>query len=220
MIGIYKITSPSNKIYIGQSVNIERRFKWHKKHTVKTNSKLSNSFKKYGAENHLFEVLEECSLDDLNIRERHYQEYYNVLSNGLNLRLTKTSDRSGYFSTEVKYKLSEMRKGKKHSVDRKLKNSMSKIGVKHSEDRVLANRLGQLGSKQSDETKLKRKSILLDLYKNDDIRFACGKLLLNTETGIYYFGLVPASESINMKRSTLSAKINGRVKNNTPFIRV
>ena len=29
-IGIYKITSPSNKIYIGQSINIERRFKEYK----------------------------------------------------------------------------------------------------------------------------------------------------------------------------------------------
>jgi predicted GIY-YIG superfamily endonuclease len=29
-IGIYKITSPSNKIYIGQSINIERRIKQYK----------------------------------------------------------------------------------------------------------------------------------------------------------------------------------------------
>ena len=29
MIGIYKITSPNKKIYIGQSINIEKRFKWY-----------------------------------------------------------------------------------------------------------------------------------------------------------------------------------------------
>jgi len=61
MIGIYKITSPSKKIYIGQSVDIERRFKWHKKHTIKTNGKLSNSFKKYGADNHVFEIVDNIS---------------------------------------------------------------------------------------------------------------------------------------------------------------
>ena len=30
LIGIYKITSPSNKIYIGQSLDIDRRFKTYK----------------------------------------------------------------------------------------------------------------------------------------------------------------------------------------------
>ena len=27
MIGIYKITSPTNRVYIGQSVNIKKRFR-------------------------------------------------------------------------------------------------------------------------------------------------------------------------------------------------
>ena len=31
MIGIYKITSPNGKIYIGQSINIDRRFKSYRK---------------------------------------------------------------------------------------------------------------------------------------------------------------------------------------------
>ena len=53
MIGIYKITSPTGRIYIGQSVNIERRFKQHKRKTknYKPNTLLINSFNKYGAEN-------------------------------------------------------------------------------------------------------------------------------------------------------------------------
>lgn len=48
MIGIYKITSPSGKIYIGQSVNIERRFLDYKKSLKKSQIKLYNSIKKYG----------------------------------------------------------------------------------------------------------------------------------------------------------------------------
>lgn len=35
MIGIYKITSPSGKVYIGQSVNIKERFKSHLKNRKK-----------------------------------------------------------------------------------------------------------------------------------------------------------------------------------------
>lgn len=43
MIGIYKITSPSGKVYIGQSVNIERRFLDYKKSLKNTQIKLYNS---------------------------------------------------------------------------------------------------------------------------------------------------------------------------------
>jgi group I intron endonuclease len=220
MTGIYKIISPSGKIYIGQSVNIERRLKWHKKNTAKCNSKLANSFKKYGADNHLFEVIEECIIELLNERERYYQEHYDVVNKGLNLLMTKTNDRSGYASIEVRKKLSELRKGKKHSPERNLKNSLSKLGVKHSEERKEINRKAHLGLKQSQESIYKKRIKGLEINKNDDIRYACGKLILNTQTGIYYLGLVPACESANLKRSTLSHKLIGRLYNDTDFIRV
>ena len=63
MIGIYKITSPSNKVYIGQSVNIQKRFRDYKslKRSIKQQPRLYNSFVKYGVNNHLFEILSECT---------------------------------------------------------------------------------------------------------------------------------------------------------------
>ena len=64
MIGIYKITSPSNKIYIGQSLNIEKRFYDYKKlFNCKGQHYLYRSFLKYGIENHTFEVIHELPLD-------------------------------------------------------------------------------------------------------------------------------------------------------------
>jgi hypothetical protein len=59
MVGIYKITSPSGKIYIGQSVEIKRRFNSYKRMYVKNKGvvKLYRSFLKYGADNHIFEVV-------------------------------------------------------------------------------------------------------------------------------------------------------------------
>jgi len=59
MIGIYKIINPFGKIYIGQSVNIEKRFKTYKalSKNVIGQTKLYRSLKKYGAENHKFEIL-------------------------------------------------------------------------------------------------------------------------------------------------------------------
>ena len=53
---IYKITSPSNKIYIGQTVNIIKRKSYYKKGDCKAQPKLYSSFKKYGWDNHLFEL--------------------------------------------------------------------------------------------------------------------------------------------------------------------
>lgn len=221
MTGIYKITSPSNKIYIGQSVNIERRFKWHKANSIKTKGRLANSFKKYGVNNHLFEVICECDVSELNIKERNYQDFYDVIGkNGLNLLLTKTNDKSGYTSIEVRNKLSEIKKGKKHSPERNLKNSLSKLGIKHSEERKEINRKAQLGRRTTDQAKYNQKVAGLKANKNDNVRFACGKLILNTQTGIYYLGLEPACEASGIKRSTLSHKLCGRLENNTDFIRV
>jgi group I intron endonuclease len=71
MIGIYKITSPTNKIYIGQSVDIERRFKEYKRLNCKKQTKLYFSLKKHGVENHVFEILEECSQDNLYIPRKN-----------------------------------------------------------------------------------------------------------------------------------------------------
>ena len=74
--GIYKITSPSNKIYIGQSSNITLRWYYYNKYLAKSQPKLNNSFNKHGYENHKFEILEECSKEALNEREIYYIKYY------------------------------------------------------------------------------------------------------------------------------------------------
>ena len=108
MIGIYKITSPSDRIYIGQSVDIERRRKSYQKSIGSKQAKLYASIVKYGFSEHIFEVIEECSVEELNTRERHWQDLYDVLSEkGLNCRLTGTKDKSGYISQTSLNKLSE-----------------------------------------------------------------------------------------------------------------
>lgn len=102
MTGIYKITNPLGRIYIGQSVDIERRFCSynHLRHCSQQH-KLYRSFLKYSVLSHIFEILEECDEEQLNERERYWQDYFNVLSDtGLNLKLTKTTDRSGRMSKE------------------------------------------------------------------------------------------------------------------------
>lgn len=114
VVGIYKITSPSGKIYIGQAINIIERFESYRKiQNCKGQKKLYNSLIFYGSLNHIFDKIEECLESQLNIRERYWQDYYDVLGpNGLNLILTKTNSKSGKLSEEVCLKKSNSMKGK------------------------------------------------------------------------------------------------------------
>ena len=78
MIGIYKITSPSKKIYIGQSRDIRKRFYLYKKYKGKTQPKLYKSFLKYGVERHMFEIIKECSVAELNDLEIYYIKHFDL----------------------------------------------------------------------------------------------------------------------------------------------
>ncbi len=169
MIGIYKITSPSNKIYIGQSIDIDKRFYKYKLLDCILQIRLYRSFNKYGIENHIFEVLEECDENQLNNKERYYQDLYDVIGkNGLNCKLTETEDKSGRLSEETKKKISESNKGKKLSKIHinKLKNKIiSKeqreklkiinLGKKHPKETRLKISKSNLGKKHTEESKIK-----------------------------------------------------------------
>jgi len=108
MVGIYKIVSPTGKVYVGQAIDIEKRKKSYKKLKCKGQPRLYNSLVKYGFSEHIFEVVEQCSVEKLNTRERHWQDLYDVLSEkGLNCKLTKTGDKAGCYSQESRRKNSE-----------------------------------------------------------------------------------------------------------------
>lgn len=84
-IGIYKIENLVNgKIYIGQSIHVEKRWKEHCQPSA--NSLIGMAIQKYGKTNFSFQLLEEIPPDQLNKREAYYIRYYNSLSpNGYNL---------------------------------------------------------------------------------------------------------------------------------------
>ena len=79
MIGIYKITKIENgKSYIGQSNDIERRFKEHKN---KIDIPVEIAIQKYGAVAFKFEIIEECSLEQLDEREIYWIAFYDTFNN-------------------------------------------------------------------------------------------------------------------------------------------
>lgn len=93
MTGIYKITNLiTNMSYIGQSLNIEKRWNEEKRRAFLENDRsynypLSKAFRKYGLKNFSFEILEECSQDLLNEKEKFYISKYNTFYNGYNQTL-------------------------------------------------------------------------------------------------------------------------------------
>lgn len=83
-IGIYKITSPSGKIYIGQSTNIEKRFLNYNTKNCNRQKQLFESFLEFGINNHKFEIIEECEIINLKYKEKFWINFHDSYKNGLN----------------------------------------------------------------------------------------------------------------------------------------
>jgi group I intron endonuclease len=225
--GIYKITNQFNKVYIGQSIDIQKRFKVYKRFSCKNQTKLYNSLKKYGVENHTFEIIEECIFEKLSNQERYWQEFYNVVDKGLNCHFTNDSNSPKKYSKETCKKISNALKGNTNclgniqSKETKIKRGLSLKGKKHSREHIekirkflLSDKNTLRGRKRNEETKQKMR--LAQIGENRK----SAKLVLNTETGIYYSTIKEACLSKNIPYSTLKHIFLGRSKNKTNLILV
>lgn len=92
MIGIYKIENLiTNQVYIGQSTDIANRWIQEISSAINPNSKaynypLSQDIREFGLVNFNFQVLEECSAEQLNKQEKHWIDIYDSYNNGYNQR--------------------------------------------------------------------------------------------------------------------------------------
>ncbi len=88
--GIYKITNNLNQnSYIGQSIDIYKRWQTHKQRykyqdKKEYNKVLYKAFRKYGIENFSFIILEECLKEELNKKEKYWIAYYDTYYHGYN----------------------------------------------------------------------------------------------------------------------------------------
>jgi group I intron endonuclease len=170
MIGIYKITSPSNKVYIGQSIDIERRFRHYKRMVCKEQIKIYNSMLKYGVDAHIFEILELCDTEELNNRERYYQDLYDSVNNGLNLLYVKSEHFNGGHSEESKKKISDSLKGRTFTDEHKYKIGLSNSRRVISPETREKLRIASSGKKASPETKEKQRQSRLGSKRSEETK--------------------------------------------------
>lgn len=200
IIGVYKITNPNGRIYIGSSIDVERRIKNYKNlNKGQRQRKLYNSFQKNGFENHKFEIICQCLIENLYDLERYYGELYNCTSSfNLNCQLPKTGDKKILISEETKIRISECKKGEKHwafgkkmKEDSKLKISRSHTGKKHT---------------QSHKDKV-------------SLNNASSRLVIDLNTGFFYNSVTDLHKYYNkFSRSYLIGMLNGNRINKTSFI--
>lgn len=88
-MGIYKITNTqTNECYIGQSVDVYKRWNDHCKCGLGIDTppgnKLYKAIQDYGLENFTFELLTECTKEELNSKEKYFIELYQAKDYGYN----------------------------------------------------------------------------------------------------------------------------------------
>lgn len=160
MIVIYKITSPTGKVYIGQTWNFKRRMYEYKSLNIKRQVYLYNSFIKYGFDSHKFDILYEFPIDiSQDIIHKYeflyWQQYKDCGFELLNIAIPGIGP--GRTSAETIAKRSKLLKGRKHSKEVIEKMKLAQKNRKPiSEEARKKMSDAHKGKKQSKETIEKR----------------------------------------------------------------
>jgi group I intron endonuclease len=218
IVGIYKITNPKGKVYIGQSVDIERRFlKYQYVNTQSKQPRIYNSIKKYGWKNHIFEIIEECPIGLLDERELYWGENFKVLEeDGLNCRL---GNGKGNLRKETKEKIGNANIGKKRTQEQKNKISLSKIGGKGYPKGIkrpieFGENLSKLLKGKSKNTKGIPKPKGFNSHLSKSIQqFTLDNILIREWDSLNH-----ASKTLNIDITGISKCANGKFKSSYGFI--
>jgi group I intron endonuclease len=172
---IYKITSPTGRIYIGKTISLTSR-KSHYKHNRSEGQKIIyNSIKKHGWDQHKFEVIDKAPAEQLNELEIRYIKELNTFHynnpNGMNLTKGGEGLLGRKHSPETINKLIAKKLGKKHSEATKKLMSETKKGKApasafyvRTEKHLEILRQNNLGRVVPEEEIIKRKQTLLNKF--------------------------------------------------------
>lgn len=154
--GVYKIISPTGRIYIGSTINIKSRWRPYKNGNCKKQIRLYRSLLKYGWEAHKFEIIALIEPEKRYKWEHILGMYYDVLGeNGLNCTLPGYEDVPMKISDETRAKMAKSQTGKKHKLQALEKLSRINKGKKLSDEHVEKLRIAKTGTKHADTSKIK-----------------------------------------------------------------
>jgi len=147
----------TGKKYIGQTTQIlEKRINRHFSDSKKTDYHFHRAIKKYGKENFIFGVIEECNLDDLNEKEVYWIGEYNTFLSGYN------SDTGGLngrlLSDDTKMKISNSLKNRTFAPKHleKIKKSLTgKTLSEETRNKISQSKIGKSRGPLSEEHKKK-----------------------------------------------------------------
>lgn len=164
MIGtIYKLTSPSNKCYIGQTINlVERKRTLYNPNKYYSGHRLDNAIKKYGIENFQYEIIiqivessKEKLREKLDELEKFYIEKYDSYNNGYNMTLGGSGSNGCFQTEESKRKISEKAKERKGSMLGRHLTEEQKNKISNFAKTRTGEKNPFYGKTHSEETKLK-----------------------------------------------------------------
>ena len=137
---IYKITNLINgKIYIGFTGNLKNRIRDHLCCSKDPKWLVHKAINKYGKENFLFEKIYESEDKKYTyeVMEPLFIAIYNSnfeTGYGYNMDIGGKSDPSKFITKEIRIKIGNSLKGRKHTDEHKEKNRLASIGRIHSEE--------------------------------------------------------------------------------------
>lgn len=130
---IYLVKNQQNKIvYIGQQIGTKSINEYKGSGLL-----LNRAYKKYGENYFKREVIEFCSIDELNDKEKLYIKQYNTkFPHGYNLTDGGDGNKGLKFTIEQKQKISQSKQGQKYPKEHGEKIRQAKLGKKRDQETI------------------------------------------------------------------------------------
>jgi group I intron endonuclease len=221
--GIYSIRHiETGKIYIGQSVDLDRRLKAHKswfENPVRNiNRYLYNYAKKYGVSAFEFAVIEECCADDLDAKELHWYEVHK--DNAFNVRPSPVTNRGIKRSEEFckengerqRKRMQDPEKLEKHRAAMKKRSEgedwLKKI-KKVAENRVKNKAWIEKNKKMTSSKEVNDKRRITNF--NSGASRCVGMYDKNGNMVDYFMNIAEAASSIGRLRGNITTALSGKI---------